>query len=303
MIHPIDAVRLGLDGDHSCNPAHPWCGAPNQSSSARAQWEECWDDDNLDFSAPNLVASLPPCILNLTAREKLPNGNRARVVAAKASDIGGILSSDPTRVSEWSSRFGIPQSCLVVVHQESQDLMQEKFAIRACDPHFWKLFKLVARNVLLVGPGYSVYDDGTMCTVRQTLNLRRSLLEAAKANRAGLSAVPTFGWNKDRPQDLEFLAAWLRRQRGLVRTVAVNAQTGTHSTAIVTELGRGIVEIERLAGASYQWLVFGGQKRIESLCEFLPRARITQVSRRKDFQQPIIGRSGALRVQYRLDLA
>lgn len=283
MVPLCDAGCLGLSGEHACNPEHPWCAAPSLQDRAYREWAECSIPENLDFKSVIPIPRLPACIWNLSAREKLDDSGGHRVIAAKLTDIGGILSKNGPKLAAWRQSYGISSATALLVHQESIDRLQERLGVAAGDQDFFDHLRLLGGRIVFVSPGYSVYDDGSMCPVRQVLNMRRSLHEAARANRAGLPAIPTLGWNARRPEDLEFLADWLKRQGRYVRTLAVNAQTGTSSNALGLALGSGMVELERLADSSFHWVVFGGRKKVEAICEFLPRSRITQVSRPKDF--------------------
>lgn len=283
MVPLCDAERLGLSGEHACNPEHPWCAAPSLQDRAHREWVECSIPGNLDFSNAIPFPRLPACIWNLSAREKLPHRGGHRVIAAKLTDIGGILSKNGPKLAAWRRSYGISLKTTLLLHQESLDRLQERLGIAAGDEDFFDHLRLLRGRIVFVSPGYSVYDDGSMCPVRQVLNMRRSLLEAAKANCAGIPAIPTLGWHALRPEDLEFLADWLKRQGGKVRALAVNAQTGTSSNALGLVLGSGMAEIERMTERSYRWVVFGGRKKIGAICEFVPRCRITQVSRPKDF--------------------
>jgi len=204
-------------------------------------------------------------------------------VAAKLTDIGGILSSNERKLISWRTTYGIGFKANLLVHQESLDRLQDRLSLALEEASAFELIKWLGDPIIFVSPGYSVYDDGSMCPIRQVLNIRRSLLEAAKANRAGLPSIPSLGWNSNRQEDIDFLAGWLVRQEGKVRTVAVNAQTGTSTNTLALVLGSGMAEIERRSGRKFHWIVFGGRRKIELISEFIPRSRISQVSRSKDF--------------------
>jgi hypothetical protein len=282
-IHPLDAQRLGIPGEQACNPDHPWCGSPRLNKATLALWERCGDERSLDFCKYVPIPRLVSCVPNLTAREKVFGSEIHSFLAAKATDIGGILSANRAKLTTWRTTYGVHRDCVLLVHQESLDPLQERFGtfLDRCDS--FELLNLLGGRLVFVSPGYSVYDDGSMCPVRQVLNMRRSLFDAACANRAGLPSIPTLGWNSKRPEDIAFLSNWLARQGRKVRTLAVNAQTGTASNALAVALGSGMAEIERQAGRAFHWVVFGGRKRTEALCEYVPRRRITQISRLKDF--------------------
>lgn len=302
QINKSDALRFQIESGRACDPNHPWCGSPTHCETARRQWEKCWDDEALDFTNTFPQWSLPACVPNLTAREVLPKFPSYKVVAAKLTDIGGILSFNPSKLEQWRRRYGIPARTTVLLHQESLDALQDKLAPLVEDGRLFELARSLGSNIVFEAPGYSVYDDGSMCPVKQVANLRTSLLHAAMANRAGFDSIPTLGWNQNRPRDIEFISSWLKRQEGKITALAVNAQTGTHSNQLVEELAKGILEIERQAGIEYHWVVFGGRKRIETLVQSIPRNRITQVSRPKDFQVPLVAKDGSVSVQYLFDL-
>lgn len=173
----------------------------------------------------------------------------------------------------------------VLLHQESLDFWQEKLALASERPGYFQRIGDIGNPLVYVAPGFSVYDDGTMCPVGQVLNLRRSLLAAARANAAGLPTVPTIGWCRDRPSDITFIAGWLRRQGDKVTTIAVNAQTARRNMSLTMSLGQGMLEIESQANSKYRWLVFGGRKRIGLLAQLLPRERMVQIARPIDFHQ------------------
>ncbi|QYK53090.1 MAG: hypothetical protein KF824_12635 [Fimbriimonadaceae bacterium] len=224
------------------------------------------------------------------------------MVAAKLTDIGGILSFQPAKLELWRKRYGVPNKTTVLLHQESLDILQDKISPLIEDGRLFNLARSLGSNLIFGAPGYSVYDDGSMCPIKQIANLRTSLLHAAMANRAGFQSIPTLGWNKDRPRDIEFIAGWLQKQGKRVSVLAVNAQTGTHSLQLCEELLKGILEIERQATKEYHWVVFGGRKRIETLAHAIPRDRITQVARPRDFQMPLVAKNGSMNVQYLFDL-
>lgn len=283
MVPPCDASLIGVRGDHACDPNHPWCASPTYHNDARDQWEAC-NAANLDYQTAIAIPKLTPCVQNLSARQRVEPHLRAGVVAAKMSDIGGILSANPLKLAVWRQTYGVFDSTLLL-HQESLDQLQDRFGRALQQKRFFDLVKVLGGRLVFISPGYSVYDDGTMCPLRQVLNLRRSLLEAARANRAGFASIPTLGWSSQRAEDLDFVATWLRRQNGKVRVLAINAQTGKSSDSLALALGAGMREIENRTGLSYRWVVFGGRRRVDLISEFIPRNRITQVSRPKDFTE------------------
>jgi hypothetical protein len=171
----------------------------------------------------------------------------------------------------------------VLLHQESLDGAQERLGLALQNPDFFELVKAIGGPIAFVSPGYSVYDDGSMCPIRQVQNMYRSLYEAAKANRAGLPSIPLLSWNSGRAEDLDFLAEWLLRQGPKVPVVAVNAQTGTNTDALAIALGTGMAQLERMIHRRYKWLVFGGRRKVEVIAQFIKRRQIVQVSRPKDF--------------------
>jgi len=302
MINPADAIRLGVPSGTSCNPEDDWCGAPDFNDVARLQWERCMLDSDLDFALELSIPKLPLCIPNLSARHKLPDVPKHRAVATKLTNIGGVLSAQPGKLTRWRSHYNIPRGATLLLHQESLDVFLAKIEGKIGSDQFFSLLQHLGGSLILASPGYSVYDDGCMCPLKQLANLRCSLLDAARANRAGIPAVPTLGWNKDRASDLEFLATWITRQQGKVKVLSVNAQTGTHSPDLCKELAEGMRTLERLCGSEFHWIVFGGRKRIEAMSGILPRGRMSQVCRPKDFQMPVRPKNGPLQIQYILDL-
>lgn len=300
MVASSEADSLEIGGDHACNSDDDWCGSPYLSESAFAEWKECTDPEKLDFIEPQGLPSLPPCVPNLMAREKVGAFDSRLMLATKATNIGGILSSNNAKLLAWRTRYGISNRCWLLIHQESRDQYQERLAMLTPNPHFFDNLRSLGKRVIFVTPGFSVYDDGTMCPLRQVLNIRRSLLEAARANRNGYASVPTIGWNSNRQSDLVFLSNWASRQTHLLTTLAVNAQTGTATDSLTIELGKGMAEIERRSDRTFQWIVFGGRRRIEVLAESIPRERMIQVARIKDFQVPVVSKTGRQHVQLQL---
>lgn len=280
MILPCEAERFGLGDDFACNPENQDCGSPNNSEIALEQWRACYDDSLLDFSNQQIIPSLPLCVPNLRARDTA-RGIRSRVLAAKASDIGGLRCSDSLKLAQWRSRYGVPKDTLLMVHQESKDILLESLWNHMQYDSFFDELQQLGRLVL-VAPGFSVYDDGSMCDLRQILHMRLSLRIAARANRAGVPVIPTIGWNHHRQGDIKFLAEWCKRQEDKLHSVAVNAQTGSLRIEL-QNLVRGMMFIEQEAGRRYKWIVFGGRQRIERVSEFLPRRRIVQVAREENF--------------------
>lgn len=299
MILRSEASRHGLESGCACNANDPGCGAPDNSGRALLEWNECADDTDLDFAFDQRFPLDAACVPNLMAREPASIYAPYRVLAAKATDIGGIVSDQPGLVRRWRVRYGVGRRTWLLVHQESRDKFQEKLWERLRASDSFDIFRNLGSRVVFVAPGFSVYDDGTMCEVRQVLNLRRSLLEAARANRAGLISVPTIGWNAKREQDIAFLSAWCERQGSRLSAIAVNAQTGTLSRELIL-LASGMARIEAATHREYMWIAYGGRQRIERLTEFIPRHRLIQVARRKDFQVPIQSRTGQVHVQYSL---
>lgn len=298
MIPQTDAHRLGLIGTGACDPENPSCGAPNNSSYALNEWSECSDDASLDFWMEQRIAKLQPCIVNLTARESASKYGRKEAVAAKLLDVGGYLSNNFSKVRNWRKHYGVSSSYPILLHQESHDPLQERLWLRLREPEAFTILDQLGSYVL-VTPGYSVYDDGSMCEVRQTLNIRRSLRDAARANQAGVPAIPTIGWNRHRNADLQFLGEWCKRQGNLLNMIAVNAQTGSLGKETAALIA-GMTQLEETAGRTYSWVVFGGRRRIEQISEFIPRHRLVQIARQKDFQVPIRTKSGNLQVQMSL---
>lgn len=220
------------------------------------------------------------------------------VIAVKATDMGGLVSRDSFLLRTWRERYEVPPQTILLVHQESRDERQGRLYPMIQDGSALELINSLG-NVAFIPPGLSVYDDGTMCPLRQVLHMRLSLMLAAKSSQLGLDTVPVFGWNHSRIQDIEFLAQWCQRQGDKLQVIAVNAQTGSLRHEL-RHLALGMVEIERKVQRQYRWIVFGGLRRIESLAEFIPRHRIIQVSRPKDFQVPLRSRNGSMQVQFQL---
>lgn len=281
-----EAERLGLDRKYACNPDDPWCGSPYKSKLAADLWEKCYNPQSLNLVRHQGLPKLLSCIPNLKARERVDKFESGLMLATKASNIGGILSLNQEKLRAWRTKYGIRNHCWLLIHQESRDHLQDRLSEKTKDSRFLSVLRAVGLRTVFITPGYSVYDDGTMCPVRQVLNIRRSLREAAWANQNGFPAVPTIGWNSHRSTDLEYLASWATKQGEFLTTLAVNAQTGTNSDALTTKLAEGIVEIERLSSRQFQWIVFGGRRRIEILSGFIPRHRLVQICRSENFHIP-----------------
>lgn len=298
MILSSEADNLGLTYDYACNLDDPGCGCPDKSVLALEQWQECFDYRLLDLARPQRLSRLAPCVPNLKPREKAGHLRMYSVIAVKATDMGGLVSRDGPLLRSWRERYEVASQTTLLVHQESRDERQGRLFPLIQDGSVFELMQSIGRAVF-IPPGLSVYDDGSMCPLRQILHMRLSLRLAAKASLVGLDTVPVFGWNHARIQDIEFLAQWCKRQGDKLQVIAVNAQTGSLRHEL-RHLALGMVEIERQAQRQYRWIVFGGLRRIESLAEFIPRHRIIQVSRPKDFQVPLRSRSGSMQVQLQL---
>lgn len=298
MILKSEADRLGLTYDCACNANDSGCGCPDKSALALEQWQECSDEGLLDLVGPQRLPRLIPCVPNLQPRENSLRYRHFSILAAKASDIGGIHSRNIALLGKWRGHYQVDAAPTLMVHQESRDELQDRFYTLLREDETFRLL-LALGKLIFVPPGLSVYDDGSMCPLRQVLNMRMSLRLAARANRLGLPTIPVFGWNHYRDQDIQFLVEWCIRQGDRLQGIAVNAQTGNLTTEL-RNLAIGMARIERESGREYKWVVFGGRQRIEQLTEFIPRSRVVQVAREKDFQVPIRDRSGRLSVQFQL---
>lgn len=238
--------------------------------------------DGLEFpDFPNKIdiGAFPESVRTIPGDSPLPFGLRAlgSTIATRYTQIGGLRSKviDFAKVAGWRRRRNIPDHKKVLLIQEAKDKTLESLFPATLRPEF---FPAVAKlgNVVLVSPGYSVYDNGVMCEWLQLLNLKRSIFFAYLANLHGIPCIPCIGWNRHRRRDLERLAEWLVRQGDKVTHLAVNAQTG--GAELWGALAEGMAFLEAATGRSYHWLIVGGTDPLHVIYAHIPKSRITHVS-------------------------
>jgi hypothetical protein len=191
------------------------------------------------------------------------------VIATRYTEVGGILSLNVEKVAGWRKKRDIPASKRVLLIQETKDKdLESLFPATLRSEFFPTLARL--RKIILVSPGHSVYDDGTMCEWLQLLNLKRSIFFTYMANLHGIPCVTCIGWNRHRRRDLERLAEWLLRQGDKVTHLAVNAQTG--GPELWGALIEGMCYLEATTGRSYHWLIVGGTDTLPVVYARFPKA-------------------------------
>lgn len=274
----IVSDHFGVTGDCTC-PASGGCYTPG----ARPELIQVLTAvEGLEFpDLPNKVpiGAFPEAVRTIPGDSPLPFriGPLGPVIATRYTQIGGLRSKviDAAKVLAWRKKRGVPDHKRVVLIQETKDKALESLFPATLRPEF---FPTLAKfgNVVLVSPGYSVYDDGTMCEWLQLLNLKRSIFFAYLANLYGLPCIPCIGWNRNRLRDLERLAEWLNRQGDKVTHLAVNAQTG--GAELWGALAEGMAFLEATTGRSYHWLIVGGTDPLHVIYRHVPKDRITHVS-------------------------
>ncbi|RYG98323.1 MAG: hypothetical protein EON58_07470 [Alphaproteobacteria bacterium] len=212
------------------------------------------------------VLSGPPRIVGLASR--VLNGAH---LAVKYTDIDGLVAGDLDKVMKWRRRYGIAPDQLLILHQESRDDLLERLYRATRKASFWFLLSLLG-PCILIAPGYSVYDDGSMCRVHQKYNMARSARFVYEAASHGFDLVPALGW--DRQSDLSQHSAWLRGSESKV--IAINAQTGLR---LIPDLVDGMLQIERDLDQQVEWIVFGGRKGVQRIVrEGIDSQRIIHVA-------------------------
>lgn len=272
------ANYYGILGHHIC-PAKGGCYLPNLHPEV---YEMLSAIESLEF--PNLenwvpIGQIPELIRTVPGDYTLPFRISAlgSTVATKYTEIGGLRSRtiDNNKIKCWRSARRISQETRVLLLEESKDRMLEALSPATFNPMFFPSLAGIG-NVVLVSPGYSVYDDGSMCEWLQLLNMTRSIHFAYMANQYGLPCVPCIGWNRFRSRDLERLAEWLIRQGEKVTHLAVNAQTGGEQ--LWSPLADGMYYLESKTRMQYHWVVFGGTNSLHVISSKLPSSRISLVS-------------------------
>jgi len=179
--------------------------------------------------------------------------------------IAGDLNNTG-RLKHWRHRQGIPEGKRLVLHQESDDADLERFHKKTLHPNFFSILR-ASPNTICVSPGYSVYDDGSMCRHQQLLNMKRSFDFFILASDNGVPCIPCLGWNLR--EDLSRIAQWINAHPKLCY-VAINAQTLRRDQ--FTKLCRDMTDVER-DSRPLRWVVFGGRRVVEHLngCGFNKR--------------------------------
>lgn len=278
QVPPEVADDLGMTGKHYCDPNSETCCCQRSNPGIQRILVAV---NGLQFEdLPNKVPIplLPNAISTIPGDDgKLPFGTRqfGPALATRYTQIRGLLSGKPELAEDWRKLRYVPDHRLVLVHQETGDDKLESLFPATLRPAFFPAIKKVG-NVVLVSPGYSVYDDGSMCEMHQDINLKRSLAFAVEANRAGISCIPSIGWDKNRPRQLERIAEWLERQGDKVTHLAVNAQMG--SEALWADLASGMLYLEKFTGRRYFWLVFGGADALRVVYRRIHPTRVVHVS-------------------------
>ncbi|MHB8637593.1 MAG: hypothetical protein ACYC96_14080 [Fimbriimonadaceae bacterium] len=274
-----EVERFGLVGDTYCVPDSAMCFGPANRPSIVGVLTTI---DGLDFpDLPNdvQIPYLPEAIRTIPGDSPLPFGigPLGRALATRYTQIGGLRQAVPNigKLASWRKTRGIPDRKRLLLIQESGDEMLESLFPVTMRPEFFPAIAALG-DVVLVSPGYSVYDDGSMCEWLQLINLKRSIFFTYLANVAGLPCIPCIGWHQDRRRDLDRLAEWLNRQGGKVTHLAVNAQTG--GSALWAALSFGMKYLEAVTGRSFHWLVCGGTAPLSTIYRHLPSSRITHIS-------------------------
>ena len=276
----VDADHFGVEGYCTC-PASGGCYTPDVRPELIQVLTAVEGLDFPDFPHKVPIGPFPEAVRTIPGDSHLPFriGPLGPVLATRYTQIGGLRPKskviDAAKVAMWRQKRGIPGPTRLVLIQETKDEELESLFPATLWPGFFPALAMLG-NTVLVSPGYSVYDDGTMCEWLQLLNLKRSIFFAYQANLHGLPCIPCIGWNKNRPMDLERLAEWLRRQGDKVTHLAVNAQTGGNE--LWAALVNGMAFLESATGRTYHWLVVGGTDPLRHVYGRLPKERVTHLS-------------------------
>jgi hypothetical protein len=271
--------HFGLIGDTYCPLEQGGCYTPAHRPQLLQVYTavEGLEFPDLPYKIP--IPPLPEAVATIPGDSPLPFrlGPLGPAVATRYTQIGG-LRSNPIRaekVAGWRNRRNVGAHKRLILLQESGDTALESLFPATLRPEFFPAIAKL-RDVVLVSPGYSVYDDGTMCEWLQLLNLKRSIFFVYLANLAGLPCIPCIGWHKDRLRDLQRLAAWLTRQGDKVTHLAANAQTG--GDTLWAALAEGMTYLEEATGRTYHWMMCGGTDPLHVIYRRFPVGRMTHVS-------------------------
>ncbi|MES2460832.1 MAG: hypothetical protein V4671_09620 [Armatimonadota bacterium] len=254
----IDARNFGVEPDLLCANVQNCCGR-------RTDWPVVLER-TLGYTLPRAgtiadVPDLPNVIHSFKGdMSHIPyiGALEGMVWAMRYSRaLAGTLKST-TRLSEWMRNQKLSTEKLVLFHQETRDKDLERLFKRTFLPNFFPTVGAVS-NCLMVSPGYSVYDNGSMCRHHQLYNLWRSIDFFVRACDHGIPCVPSLGWNLK--VDLERIAEWLNLHPSL-RYVAINCQTIRQNQ--FGDIADALSYIESMS-RELRWVVFGGPKIIEYL--------------------------------------
>ncbi len=272
------AEHFGILG-HSACPAAGGCYIPEQRPELTSIFMAVEGLEFPDFRNKISIGDLPKVVRTIPGDSPLPFdvGLLDPMVATRYTQIGGLRTKkiDFGKVSGWPMKRRVPDHIRVLLLQESKDKLLESLSIATLRQEFFPALAKLG-NVVLVSPGYSVYDIGVMCEWLQLLNMKRSIFFAYLANLYSLPCIPCIAWNRHRPRDLERLADWLARQGDKVTHLAVNAQTG--GPLLWDALSHGMAYLEEATGRTYHWLVIGGTSSVSVVYSWFPENRVTLVS-------------------------
>jgi hypothetical protein len=276
---PKESERYGLIGDSYCDPGQGGCYSPAQRPELLQVFASIGGLDFPDLTNRIAIPELPVSIQTIRgdSSPRFQSSLLGPVIATRYTEIGGLRLKpiDAARVAAWRVKRNIPIHRGILLHQEDVDDRLESLFPATLRPGFFAAIADIG-NVLLVSPGYSIYDNHKMCEWLQLLNLKRSIHFAYLANRAGLPCIPCIGWHKDRVRDLERLSEWLSRQGDKVTHLAVNAQTG--GADLWALLVQGMTYIENATGRRYRWVVFGGTDVLPVIFSHFHTSRVIHVS-------------------------
>jgi hypothetical protein len=171
--------------------------------------------------------------------------------------LGGGLENTE-RLTQWLDHQKLSSENLILLHQETHDEELERVFEKTFHPNFFPILRS-APNCVSISPGYSVYDDGSMCRHHQLYNMWRSIDFFVRACASGVPCIPSLGWNLK--EDLDRIAEWLNAHPAL-QYVAMNAQTLSVSQFAMVSAAMKYIENK---ARKLRWVVFGGQRISEFL--------------------------------------
>lgn len=204
------------------------------------------------------TTALPPLILarGTSARERASTEVLQLARAVKYWEIGGVQSCRPELLKENLQRNLASATRPLFLFAEDDDAKQDAFwAATTKRSSFFRQFSGIG-SLVLFGPGFSVYSNGSMCRKQQLYNTARSVAFVSNLSKNGVRAIPCIFPAAD--HDVGRIGDWLASQGSSVTHLAMNGQMGA---ACSDHILRRAVSLERAAGRKYHWTFFGPSSR------------------------------------------